>query len=149
MSRRGLTAGVLAIAFVLGGMEGALGYGLYQIWQGWLIPTRAGRIPSGDLWRVIREIGLRPEQQEQVAAILAEASREEGRLLSEIGPQFRDQWARARDRIRRMLDARQQARFDSLPVEAGTWAGRWPGARGVPAAHILRAGRMLDDLRPN
>jgi hypothetical protein len=81
-----------------------------------------------------KELGLRPEQQKSVEAILGETGQEFARLREEIGPRFRDIRTRTRERIRGVLDAEQQAKFEVVEKEwerrAARWHDRQPGSAG-------------------
>jgi hypothetical protein len=116
MKPRGLVAALLVVAFVLGGIEGALGFSLYQTWiVWWRLPET--RFQQDRLRRLPKELALRPEQQEQVEAILRETEQEVARLRAEIDPEVQATWGRARARIRDVLDAEQQAKFNFPPAE--------------------------------
>jgi hypothetical protein len=106
---------LLLLAFLLGTAAGALGFSLYRSRAGWWGPPRnAERFREIVLRRLSRELDLRPEQRQQVEAILHEAGDQFARLREEIRPRFREIRDRTRDRIRTLLDADQQTRFQAF-----------------------------------
>lgn len=129
---------LLLLAFVLGAAAGATGFGLYLARGGWWFgPPRPERFQAFVLGSLARELDLKPEQRQQVEAIMRETGEEFGRLRQEIGPRFRDILARSRERIRQVLDPGQQAKFEALVDEwqrraARRWRGRGEGGRGMP-----------------
>ena len=129
MTSRVKGALLLIVAFLLGAAAGALGFGVYQVRiGGWRAP-RGDRFQEVILRRLTRELELKPEQRQQVEAILREAGEEFARLREEIRPRFREIQARSRGRIKAVLDARQQAKFDALADE---WERRAERRRGRP-----------------
>jgi hypothetical protein len=122
-------AALLLLAFGLGGIEGALGFNLYQTWLAERRPLDSARSHHAGLQRLPAALALRPEQQERVEAILREAEQEVARLREEIDPRVYALWTHARVRIRSVLDADQQAQFNALMAGAGPWAGRFPVPR--------------------
>ncbi len=118
---------LLLLAFALGAAAGATGFGIYLARTGW--PPRGERFQQFVLRRLEREVNLRPEQREQVEAILGETREEFRRLREEVRPRFREIVARSRERIRRSLDADQQAKFDALADEWERRGERWRGER--------------------
>ncbi len=116
---------LLLLAFLLGVAAGALGFGLFQVRMGWRPPRDPARFQQFLLKRLTRELDLRPDQRQQVEAILREAGQEFARLREEIGPRVREIRARSRDRIRALLDPEQQARFETLAQEWERRAERW------------------------
>lgn len=131
---------MLLLAFGLGVVGGAVGFGLYHSRFGdWRSPHAAGRFQDRILSRLTRELDLRSEQREKVEAVLKEAGQEFVRLRNEIGPRFREIRDRSQERIRAILDAAQQTKFDVLAKEwerrIERWRGRGPGdgpERGKP-----------------
>jgi hypothetical protein len=123
---------LLLAAFGLGVGAGALGFGVYQARTGWGRPPQdPARFQQHILQRLTKELGLRPEQQKSVEAILSETGQEFTRLREEIGPRFRDIRTRTRERIRGVLDAEQQTKFEAVEREwerrAARWHDRQPG----------------------
>ena len=115
MRARAKGALLLLVAFGLGVGAGTLGFGVFQTRVGWWRgPQEPGHLQQHVLARLTKDLGLRPDQQESVKGILGEVGQEFSRLREEIGPRFRDIRTRSRDRIRSVLDADQQAKFDKL-----------------------------------
>ena len=118
MRTRAKGALLLLLAFGLGVGAGMLGWGVFQTRAGWWHgPQEPGRLQQHVLARLTKDLGLRPDQQESIKGILGEVEQEFSGLRAEIGPRFRDIRARSRDRIRSVLDADQQAKFDTLAQE--------------------------------
>ena len=123
---------LLLLVFGLGAVGGAAGFGLYHARFGdWRAPEREARFQDRILSRLTKELGLREEQRQKVEATLKETGQEFTRLRDEIGPRFREIRSRSQERIRAILDAAQQTRFDALAQEWGRrierWRGRGPG----------------------
>ena len=115
MRARAKGALLLLVAFGLGVGAGALGFGVFQTRAGWWRGSQEpGHLQQHVLARLTKDLSLRPDQQESVKGILGEVGQEFSRLREEIGPRFRDIRTRSRDRIRSVLDADQQAKFDKL-----------------------------------
>ncbi|MCX5735167.1 MAG: hypothetical protein NTW68_12680 [candidate division NC10 bacterium] len=118
MRARAKGALLLLVAFGLGALAGALGFGVFQTRAGWWRgPQEPGQLQQRVLAHLTKELDLRPDQQELVKGILGEVGQEFSRLREEIGPRFRDIRTRSRDRIRSVLDTDQQAKFDNLAQE--------------------------------
>lgn len=119
---------LLLLAFLLGAAAGALGFGLYQARMGWWHPPRdPARFQQFQLKRLTQELDLRPDQRQQVEAILHEAGQEFARLREEIGPRFRDIRVRSREKIQAILSTEQQAKFEVIAKEWEQGAERWRG----------------------
>jgi hypothetical protein len=118
---------LLLLAFALGTTTGALGFGLYQARTGWWGGARRdpARFQQLMLKRLTRELDLRAEQQQKVEAILRESGEEFARLREDIRPRFREIRERSRGRIRALLDAGQQAKFETLAQEWERRVERW------------------------
>lgn len=128
MTTRVKGALLLLLAFLLGVATGALGFGLTQGRTGWWGPRRdPARFQQFQLKRLTRELDLRPDQRQQVEAILRETGQEFTRLREEIGPRIREIRSRSRDRIRVVLDPGQQATFETFVAEWDHRAERWRG----------------------
>ncbi len=69
-------------------------------------------------------VGIRPEQMAALNGILDETREEFLALRKQLDPQFNDIRQRARNRIRGILDAEQQARFNQF-------VKRWDEERGA------------------
>ena len=119
---------LLLLAFGLGVVGGAVGFGVYHARFGdWRSPEGVGRFQHFILKRLEKELDLRQDQRQQVEAVLKETGQEFTKLREEIGPRFRDIRNRARDRIRAALDAAQQVKFDAVAKEWERRAERWRG----------------------
>jgi hypothetical protein len=119
---------LLLVAFLLGTAAGGLGYSLYQGRTGWWRPPRdSERARQFVLKRLTKEVGLRPEQQQQVEAILRETGQEFARLREDIGPRVRDIRGRSREKIRAILSPEQQVKLEALEREWEQRADRWRG----------------------
>lgn len=127
MTSRVKGALLLILAFLLGAAAGALGFGIYQVRAGYWGPPRGERFQQFVLRRLTSELDLRPEQRQQVEAILRETREDFARLREELRPRFREIATRSRARIKAVLDAGQQAKFDALADE---WERRAERRRG-------------------
>lgn len=117
---------LLLLAFGLGVVGGAVGFGVYHTRFGdWRSPGGAARFQERILARLTKELDLRSEQRQKVDAVLKEAGQEISKLREEIGPKFREIRTRARDQIRAALDAAQQVKFDKVAQEWERRAERW------------------------
>ena len=102
--------------FVLGFAAGALSLNIYfsrieaRRQSGW-----TGRF---DRERYVKQmtgaVGIRPEQMGSLNAILDETREEFLELRKRLNPQFDEIRQRARNRVRAILDAEQQTRFDEF-----------------------------------
>jgi hypothetical protein len=122
----------LLLAFGLGVVGGAVGFGLYHTRFGdWRSPEGVARFQDRILTRLTKELELRSEQRQKVEAVLKETGQEFSRLRDEIGPRFREIRDRSKERIRALLDAAQQTKFDTVSQEwerrIERWRGRGPG----------------------
>lgn len=126
---------LLLLAFGLGVVGGAVGFGVYHSrFADWRSQGGAARFQERVLSRLTKELGLREEQRQRVEAVLQETSQEFAKLRAEIGPKFRDIRDRARDQIRAALDVEQQGKFDKVAQEWERRAERWRGPGGRPDA---------------
>ena len=117
---------LLLLAFGLGVIGGAMGYGVYHArFSDWRTQGGSARFEERVLSRLTKELGLRPEQRQKVEAVLGETGREFAKLREEIGPKFRDIRNRTRDSIRAALDVAQQVKFDKVAQEWERRAARW------------------------
>ena len=117
---------LLLLAFGLGVVGGAVGFGVYHTRFGdWRSPGSAARFQDRILSRLTKDLGLRAEQRQKVEAILKETGEEFAELREEIAPKFGDIRERTQARIRAVLDAGQQVRFDKLVEEWERRAERW------------------------
>ncbi len=133
MTTRVKGALLLLLAFLLGTATGALGFGLFQARTGWWrSPRDPARFQQFLLKRLTRELNLRPDQYQQVEAILRDTGQEFARLREEMTPRFREIRTRGRDRIRAVLDPEQQAKFENLAAAWERRAERWRGRPVLP-----------------
>jgi hypothetical protein len=122
---------LLLLAFGLGVVGGAVGFGIYHTRFGdWRAPGSAARFQDRIVARLAQDLGLSPEQRQKVAGVLEESRREFAKLREEVGPKFRDLRNQASERIRAVLDAAQQVKFDKLAQEWERRAERWRGRTG-------------------
>ncbi len=130
MTSRVKGALLLIVAFLLGAVAGALGFGIYQVRAGYWRPPRGERLQQLVMRRLSHELKLTPDQRQQVEAVVRETGQEFTRLREEVGPRFREIRTRSRDRIRALLNPDQQARFDALVARWERQAERWRGESG-------------------
>jgi len=118
---------VLVLAFVLGAVTGGVALSLYQMQSGWWWHSRGdgARFQQYLLRRLTRELDLRAEQRDRVESILRESGAEFARLREDIRPRFREIRTHTRERIREVLDAEQQQKFERLTAEGGRSTGWW------------------------
>ena len=106
----------IAIVFLLGVAAGALGLTISSRWNDAGRPF--GWIGKFDRERYVKQmteaVGLRSEQMGPLDAILDETREEFLALRRRLWPQFDEVRQRARQRIRGILSAEQQARFESF-----------------------------------
>jgi len=102
--------------FILGIAAGALGVSIYY---GRIDPGRpSGWTGSFDRERYVKQmtgaVGLQPEQMGVLNAILDETREEFLALRARLRPQFDEVRQRARVRVRAILNADQQGRFEAF-----------------------------------
>ena len=116
METRGKVRLAFVIVFLLGVAAGALGLTMYSRW------SDTGR-PSGwtgkfDRERYVKQmteaVGLKPEQMGPLDAILDETRKEFLAMRKRLSPQIDEVRQRARDRVRGILHADQQPRFEAF-----------------------------------
>lgn len=120
--------------FLLGIAAGALSLSVYQRQAG---PVRQavwlGQFNRERYVRELREtVGLHPEQMGALNAILDETREEFLALGRRLRPQFDEVRRRARQRIREILDADQQPRFE-------TFITRWDERRRAEEQAVSRS----------
>jgi hypothetical protein len=117
---------LLLLAFGLGVVGGAVGFGVYHTrFADWRPQGGAARFQEAVLSRLTKDLDLRPDQRQKVEAALQETSQEFAKLRAEVGPKFREIRERAREQIRAALDAAQQGKFDKVAQEWERRAARW------------------------
>lgn len=128
MSARAKGTVWLLLAFVLGVTVGGLGLGVYHARAG---GSQRGGTPEAFqarlLQRLTTELNLRPDQREQVQAVLRDSGREFARLREEMRPRYQEIRARSRERMLAVLDPEQQVKFEALRAEWQRRAERWRG----------------------
>ena len=109
---------VLVAVFVLGAVTGGALTGLYR--------SRASSTAGRDnreramkdrFEKMRQELNLTEQQTTQVRAILDETRNEYRTLREELRPRFDEPRMKARAKIRALLDADQQKRFDALVAQ--------------------------------
>jgi hypothetical protein len=106
----------IVTVFLLGVAAGALGLTMYSRW------IDAGRPPGWtgkfDRERYVKQmteaVGLDPEQMGPLDAILDETREEFLAMRKRLSPQIDEVRQRARDRVRGILNADQQPRFEAF-----------------------------------
>ncbi len=105
---------VLLVVFVLGAVTGAALSGLYRSRASSERPEKAMR----ERFEKMRsELNLTDEQTKAVSAILEETRNEYRALRTELKPRFDEPRQKARTRIRALLTAEQQQKFDAMVAQ--------------------------------
>jgi len=105
---------VLLVVFLLGGVTGAALGGLYRSRASSERPEKA----MHDRFEKMRsELNLTDEQTKAVSAILEETRNEYRALHTELKPRFDEPRQKARARIRALLSAEQQQKFDAMVAQ--------------------------------
>lgn len=131
---------LLLLAFGLGVVGGAVGFGVYHNrFADWRTQGGAARFQERILSQLTKELGLRADQRQKVEAVLRETGQEFATLRAEIGPKFRELRDRARDQIRAALDSAQQVKFDTVAQEWERRAERWRNRGGREEAPDRKA----------
>ena len=105
---------VLVVVFVLGSITGAAITGLYRLRAG---SDRPERSAHDRFEKMSRDLSLTEDQRKQVSAILDETRNEYKALRAEVRPRFEEPRQKARARIRALLNAEQQQKFDARVAE--------------------------------
>ena len=105
---------VLLIVFVLGGVTGAALGGLYRSRASSERPEKA---MHDRFEKMRRELNLTDEQTKAVSNILDETRNEYRALHTELKPRFDEPRQKARARIRALLSAEQQQKFDAMVAQ--------------------------------
>lgn len=129
---------LLLVAFLLGVAVGGLGMALYRARTGWWgSPQGVARFQAYLVRRLTRDLDLRPEQRQQVEAILREAGDQFARLREEIQPRYREIRTQTQERIQGLLDPDQRVRFEALVErwdrQRGQRRGSAPAPSGTPS----------------
>ena len=106
------TWGILLVTFLLGGVAGgALGRSFF---------SRAPFDPHAREFKVAdleTALGLTPQQAPEIRAIIEDLRAQYSEICAEVRPRYDEGRARARTRMRALLTAEQQAKFDELIPE--------------------------------
>ena len=105
---------VLLIVFVLGGVTGAALGGLYRSRASSERPEKA---MHDRFEKMRRELNLTDEQTKAVSNILDETRNEYRALHMELKPRFDEPRQKARAKIRALLSAEQQQKFDAMVAQ--------------------------------
>src|SRR5207237_2055180 len=105
---------VLLIVFVLGGVTGAALGGLYRSRASSERPEKA---MHDRFEKMRRELNLTDEQTKAVSNILDETRNEYRALHTELKPRFDEPRQKARAKIRALLSAEQQQKFDEMMTQ--------------------------------
>ena len=105
---------VLLVVFVLGGVTGAALGGLYRSRASGERPEKA---MHEHFEKMRSELNLTDEQTKAVSAILDETRNEYRALHTELKPRFDEPRQKARSRIRALLTAEQQQKFDAMVAQ--------------------------------
>ena len=108
---------VLLLVFVLGGMTGTALTGLYRSRASGSRSESRERAGHERFERMRRELNLNEQQTAQVRAILDETRNEYRLLRTELRPRFEEPRLKARAKIRALLNAEQQQKFDVLTAQ--------------------------------
>jgi hypothetical protein len=106
--------GMLLVVFVLGGVTGAAIDGLYRSRAAEVFIAPSMRNTEAYFEILKRELNLTPDQEAAISAILDETSNDYKKVCAEVRPRYDVVRERARERMRALLVAEQQKRFDSI-----------------------------------
>jgi hypothetical protein len=107
---------LLILVFALGCVTGVALTGLVRIrTQATASPTI--REPEAYFETLRRELSLTPDQSSSIKAILEDTRGEYRKVCSEVRPRYDVLREQARTRMRALLDATQQERFDSIVLK--------------------------------
>ena len=103
---------VLVVVFVLGSFTGGAITGFYRTM------TRPDRgAPRDRMEKIRRDLNLTDDQMKSVSAILDETKNEYKALRVELKPRFDEPRQKARAKIRALLSAEQQQKFDAMVAQ--------------------------------
>jgi hypothetical protein len=103
---------VLVVVFVLGSFTGGAITGFYRALSR---PERGA--PRDRMEKMRRDLTLTDDQMKSVSGILDETKNEYKALRQELKPRFDEPRLKARAKIRALLNAEQQQKFDAMIVE--------------------------------
>ena|SRR5215471_262628 len=103
---------VLVVVFVLGSLTGGAVTGFYHSM------TRPERnAPRDKMEKLRRDLSLTDDQVKSVSAILDDTRNEYKALKTELKPRFEEPRQKARIKIRALLTADQQQKFDAMVAQ--------------------------------
>jgi hypothetical protein len=102
----------LVVVFVLGSFTGGAVTGFYRMMSR---PDRNAPRDKIEKWR--RDLNLTDDQVKSVSAILDETKNEYKALRTEMKPRFDEPRQKARAKIRALLSADQQQKFDAMVAQ--------------------------------
>ena len=103
---------VLVVVCLLGSVTGGALTGFYRAM------TRPERgAPRDRMEKMRRDLSLTEEQMKSISSILDETKNEYKALRQELKPRFDEPRAKARVKIRGLLNAEQQQKFDAMIAE--------------------------------
>jgi hypothetical protein len=103
---------VLVVVFVLGSFTGGAVTGFYRAMSR---PDR--NAPRDRMEKMRRDLSLTDDQVKSVSAILDETKNEYKALRTEMKPRFDEPRQKARAKIRALLSADQQQKFDAMVAQ--------------------------------
>ena len=103
---------VLVVVFVLGSITGGAVTGFYRSMSR---PERGA--PRDRVEKLRRDLSLTDEQMKSVSAILDDTKNEYKALRQELKPRFDEPRQKARGKIRALLNAEQQQKFDAFVAQ--------------------------------
>ena len=103
---------VLVVVFVLGSITGGAVTGFYRAMSR---PERGA--PRDRVEKLRRDLSLTDEQMKSVSAILDDTKNEYKALRQELKPRFDEPRQKARTKIRALLNAEQQQKFDAFVAQ--------------------------------
>lgn len=120
---------VLVAVFVLGSVTGAALTGLYRSRASGGGKESKERAMHERFEKMRQELSLTDDQTTQVRAILDETRNEYRTLREELRPRFDEPRMKARAKIRALLNAEQQKKFDALVAQQDAEHGREEGGK--------------------
>jgi len=103
---------VLVVVFVLGSVTGGAVTGFYRSMSR---PDR--NAPRDKMEKLRRDLNLTDDQVKSVSTILDETKNEYKALRTELKPRFEEPRQKARAKIRALLSAEQQQKFDAMVAQ--------------------------------
>jgi len=120
---------VLVAVFLLGSVTGAALTGLYRSRASGGGKESKERAMHERFEKMRQELSLTDDQTTQVRAILDETRNEYRALREELRPRFDEPRMKARAKIRALLNAEQQKKFDTLVAQQDAEHGREEGGK--------------------